>query len=173
MRRRRAQAAAREWRAGWAKACSSRSHRASMARPNLPSHRRSRTRRSPTWSSVSRWRTGTFRRALCCRLHLSLPPVQSGADDPVYETPPADSGSKSFPDKSPGDSGKSPGEGAGKPSAESGNRTVVVLPVYQDGWILSCGMTLTCGAWPGRSGRPGPTRSPGAAAGRRRRSRRD
>ena len=46
----------------------------------------------------------------------------------------ADSGSKSPPDKSPGDSGgKSPAEGAGKPSVESGNRTVVVLPVYQDG----------------------------------------
>ena len=71
----------------------------------------------------------------------------------VVETPPADSASKSSPDKSPGDkspgdkspgdkspgdkspgdSGKSPGEGAGKPSAENGNRTVVVLPVYQDG----------------------------------------
>jgi hypothetical protein len=52
----------------------------------------------------------------------------------VVETPPADSGSKSPPDKSPGDSGgKSPAEGVGKPSVESGNRTVVVLPVYQDG----------------------------------------
>jgi hypothetical protein len=50
----------------------------------------------------------------------------------VVETPPVDSGSKSPSDKSPGDS-KSPGEGAGKPSAESGNRTVIVLPVYQDG----------------------------------------
>src|SRR5271163_2519155 len=39
----------------------------------------------------------------------------------VVETPPADSGSKSPSDKSPGDS-KSPGEAAGKPSAESGNR---------------------------------------------------
>ena len=52
----------------------------------------------------------------------------------VVETPPADSGSKSPPDKSPGDSGgKSPAEGVSKPSVESGNRTVVVLPVYQDG----------------------------------------
>ncbi len=41
----------------------------------------------------------------------------------VVETPPADSGSKSPPDKSPGDSGgKSPAEGASKPSVESGNR---------------------------------------------------
>jgi hypothetical protein len=52
----------------------------------------------------------------------------------VVETPPADSGSKSPSDKNPGDnSGKSPAEGASKPSVESGNRTVVVLPVYQDG----------------------------------------
>jgi hypothetical protein len=47
----------------------------------------------------------------------------------VVETPPADSGSKSPPDNS----GKSPAEGASKPSVESGNRAVVVLPVYQDG----------------------------------------
>jgi hypothetical protein len=39
----------------------------------------------------------------------------------VAETPPAESG------------GKSPAEGASKPSSESGNRGVVVLPVYQDG----------------------------------------
>ncbi len=52
----------------------------------------------------------------------------------IVETPPADSGSKSPPDKSPGDSGgKSPAEGVSKPSVESGNRAVVVLPVYQDG----------------------------------------
>jgi hypothetical protein len=52
----------------------------------------------------------------------------------VAETAPADSGSKSPPDKNPGDSGgKSPAEGASKPSVESGNRAVVVLPVYQDG----------------------------------------
>ncbi|HEX4615187.1 MAG TPA: DUF2066 domain-containing protein [Stellaceae bacterium] len=52
----------------------------------------------------------------------------------VAETPPAESGSKSPSDKNPGDnSGKSPTEGASKPSVESGNRTVVVLPVYQDG----------------------------------------
>ncbi len=52
----------------------------------------------------------------------------------VVETPPADSGSKSPPDKNPGDNGgRSPTEAASKPSAESGNRAVVVLPVYQDG----------------------------------------
>jgi hypothetical protein len=52
----------------------------------------------------------------------------------VAETPPAESGSKSSPDKSPADSGgKSPAEGASKPSVEGGNRVVVVLPVYQDG----------------------------------------
>ena len=52
----------------------------------------------------------------------------------VAETTPADNGSKSPSDKNPGDnSGKSTAEGASKPSPESGNRTVVVLPVYQDG----------------------------------------
>ena len=52
----------------------------------------------------------------------------------VAETPPAESGGKSAPDKSSADSGgKSPAEGVSKPSVESGNRTVVVLPVYQDG----------------------------------------
>src|SRR5271163_1777661 len=52
----------------------------------------------------------------------------------VVETPPAESSSKSPPDKSLGDNGgKSPADGATKPSAESGNRAVVVLPVYQDG----------------------------------------
>jgi hypothetical protein len=52
----------------------------------------------------------------------------------VVETPPADSGGKSAADKSPADSGgKSSAEGGAKPSAESGNRAVVVLPVYQDG----------------------------------------
>ena len=56
----------------------------------------------------------------------------------VVETPPADSGGKSSPDKNAGDkssadNGKSPAEGGSKPSAESGNRTVVVLPVYRDG----------------------------------------
>ncbi len=52
----------------------------------------------------------------------------------VAQTPSAESGSKSPPDKSPGDGGgKSPAEGGGKPSAESGNRAIVVLPVYQDG----------------------------------------
>lgn len=61
----------------------------------------------------------------------------------VVETSPADSGGKSPPDKnpldksppdkSPGDnSGKSPAEGVSKPSVESANRAVVVLPVYQD-----------------------------------------
>jgi len=62
----------------------------------------------------------------------------------VVETPPADSGSKSPPDKSPAEKGaaekgaadnggKSPTEGASKPSSESGNRAIVVLPVYRDG----------------------------------------
>ncbi len=61
----------------------------------------------------------------------------------VVETPPADSGTKSPPDKSPPDKnpgdkgasdsgGKSPAEG-GKPPVESGNRAIVVLPVYQNG----------------------------------------
>jgi Uncharacterized protein conserved in bacteria (DUF2066) len=56
----------------------------------------------------------------------------------VVETPPTDSGSKSpseknLGDKSPVDNGgKSPTEGASKPAAESGNRVVVILPVYQD-----------------------------------------
>jgi hypothetical protein len=56
----------------------------------------------------------------------------------VVEAPPADSVGKSAPDKTPGDKsssdsgGKSP-EGTGKPSVESGNRAVVILPVYQDG----------------------------------------
>jgi hypothetical protein len=72
----------------------------------------------------------------------------------VVETPPAENGSKSPPEKSPGDKspgdkspgdkspgdkspadigGKSPTEGASKPTVESGNRPVVVLPVYRDG----------------------------------------
>jgi hypothetical protein len=57
----------------------------------------------------------------------------------VVETPPTDSGSKSPPDKSSADKnladsvGKSPAEGASKPSPDSGNRGIVVLPVYQDG----------------------------------------
>src|SRR5246127_1075596 len=56
----------------------------------------------------------------------------------VVETPPAESGGKSPPEKNPGDkspadsAGKSPAEGGAKPSVESGNRAVVVLPVYQD-----------------------------------------
>jgi hypothetical protein len=56
----------------------------------------------------------------------------------VVETPPGESGSKSPPDKNPGDKspadsgGKSPAEG-GKPPVESGNRAMVVLPVYRDG----------------------------------------
>jgi hypothetical protein len=60
----------------------------------------------------------------------------------VAETPPADSGSKSTPDKTLGDrsgadsGGKSPAEGASKPSVESGNRAMVVLPVYKDGSTL-------------------------------------
>ena len=57
----------------------------------------------------------------------------------VVETPPAENGSKSPLEKSPGDKspadigGKSPTEGASKPTVESGNRPVVVLPVYRDG----------------------------------------
>jgi hypothetical protein len=52
----------------------------------------------------------------------------------VAETAPAESGTKSPPDKSPGDSGgKSPAEAVSKPSVESGARPVVVLPVYRDG----------------------------------------
>ena len=62
----------------------------------------------------------------------------------VVETPPAENGSKGPADKSPGDKssgdkssadsgGKSPAEGASKPTVESGNRPVVVLPVYRDG----------------------------------------
>jgi hypothetical protein len=72
----------------------------------------------------------------------------------VVETPPAENGSKSPPEKSPGEKspgdkspgdkspgdkspadigGKSPTEGASKPTVESGNRPVVVLPVYRDG----------------------------------------
>jgi hypothetical protein len=56
----------------------------------------------------------------------------------VVETPPGESGSKSPPDKNPGDKspadsgGKSPAEG-GKPPVESGNRAMIVLPVYRDG----------------------------------------
>jgi hypothetical protein len=56
----------------------------------------------------------------------------------VVETPLGESGSKSPPDKNPGDKspadsgGKSPAEG-GKPPVESGNRAMVVLPVYRDG----------------------------------------
>jgi Uncharacterized protein conserved in bacteria (DUF2066) len=56
----------------------------------------------------------------------------------VVETPPGESGSKSPPDKNPGDKspadsgGKSPAEG-GKPPVESGNRAMVVLPVYRNG----------------------------------------
>jgi Uncharacterized protein conserved in bacteria (DUF2066) len=51
----------------------------------------------------------------------------------VVETPPGDGGGKSLPDKSAADSGgKSPAEG-GKPPVESGNRAIVVLPVYRDG----------------------------------------
>ncbi len=78
----------------------------------------------------------------------------------VVETPPADSGSKSSPDKSPGDNGKSPGEGAGKPSAESGNRTVVVLPVYQDGsnLVLWDDPNAWRMAWSQRPAGPGPGR---------------
>lgn len=49
----------------------------------------------------------------------------------VAETPPTESGGKSSPDKSLGD--KNPGDNGGKPAAESGNRAIVVLPVYQDG----------------------------------------
>jgi hypothetical protein len=52
----------------------------------------------------------------------------------VAETAPAESGTKSPPDKSPGDSGgKSPAEAVSKPSVESGALPVVVLPVYRDG----------------------------------------
>jgi hypothetical protein len=67
----------------------------------------------------------------------------------VVETPPAENGSKGPPDKSPGDKssgdkssgdkssadggGKSPAEGASKPTLESGNRPIVILPVYRDG----------------------------------------
>lgn len=62
----------------------------------------------------------------------------------VVETPPVDSGAKSPPDQNPSDKslsdkslgdngGKSPTEGASKPTAESGNRVAVVLPVYRDG----------------------------------------
>jgi hypothetical protein len=78
----------------------------------------------------------------------------------VVETPPADSGSKSSPDKSSGDSGKSPGEGAGKPSAESGNRTLVVLPVYQDGsnLVLWDDPNAWRMAWSQRPAGPGPGR---------------
>jgi hypothetical protein len=56
----------------------------------------------------------------------------------VVETPPGESGSKTPSDKNPGDKspadsgGKSPAEG-GKPPVESGNRAMVVLPVYRDG----------------------------------------
>ena len=77
----------------------------------------------------------------------------------VVETPPADSGGKSPSDKSPGD-GKSPGEGAGKPSAESGNRTVVVLPVYQDGStvVLWDDPNAWRMAWSQRPPGPGPGR---------------
>src|SRR5947209_17431103 len=62
----------------------------------------------------------------------------------VAETPPTESGGKTSPDKNAGDKNagdkssadngaKSPTEGGSKPSAESGNRALVVLPVYRDG----------------------------------------
>jgi hypothetical protein len=79
----------------------------------------------------------------------------------VAETPPAESGSKSPPDKSSGDNGgKSPTEGAGKPSVESGNRAVVVLPVYQDGsnLVLWDDPNAWRMAWSQRPAGPGPGR---------------
>jgi hypothetical protein len=79
----------------------------------------------------------------------------------VAETPAAESGSKSPPDKSSGDNGgKSPTEGAGKPSVESGNRAVVVLPVYQDGsnLVLWDDPNAWRMAWSQRPAGPGPGR---------------
>jgi hypothetical protein len=88
----------------------------------------------------------------------------------VAETPPPESGSKSPPDKSsgdkspgdksPGDDGKSPAEGGGKPSVESGNRGIVVLPVYQDGSnvVLWDDPNAWRMAWSQRSAGSGPGR---------------
>ena len=79
----------------------------------------------------------------------------------VVETPPTDSDSKSPPDRSLGDSGgKSPAEGASKPSVESGSRPVVVLPVYQDGsnLVLWGDPNAWRTAWSQRAGGSGPGR---------------
>jgi hypothetical protein len=79
----------------------------------------------------------------------------------VAETPPADSGGKSAADKSPADSGgKSSAEGGAKPSAESGNRAVVVLPVYQDGsnFVLWDDPNAWRMAWSQRPAGSGPAR---------------
>ncbi|MBV8505607.1 MAG: DUF2066 domain-containing protein [Alphaproteobacteria bacterium] len=83
----------------------------------------------------------------------------------VAETPPPESGTKSPSDKnpgekSPGDSGKSPVEGGGKPSVESANRTIVVLPVYRDGSnvVLWDDPNAWRMAWSQRSAGSGPGR---------------
>jgi hypothetical protein len=71
---------------------------------------------------------------------VEIPPAENGSKGPADKSPGDKSpGDKSPGDKSPGDKssadsgGKSPAEGASKPTVESGNRPVVILPVYRDG----------------------------------------
>jgi len=66
---------------------------------------------------------------------VETPPAENGSKGPADKSPADKSpGDKSSGDKSSADSGgKSPAEGASKPTVESGNRPVVILPVYRDG----------------------------------------
>ena len=96
----------------------------------------------------------------------------------VVETPPTDSGSKSPSGQKPWGqkpwgqkpcgqrrrgtkalrttAAKARRKAPASPPAESGNRVIVILPVYQDGSNIVLWDDPNAWRWPGRSGRPGP-----------------
>jgi Uncharacterized protein conserved in bacteria (DUF2066) len=77
----------------------------------------------------------------------------------VVETPPAENGSKSPPEKSPGDKRTSAARAPLKALASQPSRAAIGQSSFcrsiETGRISSCGTTLMHGGWPGRSGRPG------------------
>ena len=130
----------------------------SPARPNLPSRRSSTTRRSPTWSSVSRWRTNTCRR--CAMLPTTL--FTSGRPRCVgwsglSRPRPRTAAAKAPQIKAPGTAAaRAPRKASANPPSRAAIGPLSFCRSIKTGRTSCCGTTRMRGGWPGRSGRPGP-----------------
>ena len=131
------------------------------ARPNLPSRRSSTTRRSPTWSPVSRWQTNT------CRPCVMLPTTpftsarpRCGGWSGLSRRRQRTAAAKAPRTKAPADKSPAAARAPRKAPASRPSRAAIGPSSFcrstKTGRISSCGTTLMRGAWPGRSGRPGP-----------------